>query len=372
MNRSTALVVAAASVYLLVVTPAVTLVLLVAAFSQDSGAGCDTSSGGGAGGGQQQLGGQVWSAEQTGNAQTIVATTASRNLPKRAAVIAVTAAITETGLHNDNFGDRDSLGLFQERPSAGWGTPEQVTNPSYATGKFLDHLLLVPGWDDPQRISIGAAAQAVEVSAFPDRYQPHAAEAQALVDRFWQGPDNPAPPGPGAPPAQLVSVVTGCPDQGASNLPLDRQHSHQLPAGWQPPADPQQRAVVAFAIAQIGKPYVWGAKGPNAFDCSGLVQAAWAAVGVGLTGSTYDQVHEGTPVASIDQAEPGDVVFIPGSLGSPTHPGHDGLYVGQGLIIDAYDSQTGVVVDSVNAWRGQIVAIRRPAAPVLSALAGGM
>lgn len=117
---------------------------------------------------------------------------------------------------------------------------------------------------------------------------------------------------------------------------------------------------MSFAIAQLGKPYVWGAKGPNAFDCSGLVQASWAAAGVALDADTTDQVHDGVPLSSLASVQPGDLLFIPGSLGSASHPRHVGLYAGHGLVINAYDTNKGVIAQPLSAWAAQIVAIRRP------------
>lgn len=136
----------------------------------------------------QQLGDRGWSAQQADNARTITQTTAARVLPPRAAVIAVATAIVESDLINLGYGDRDSLGLFQQRPSAGWGTPSQVTNPEYATNAFLDRLVQVPRWSE---VRLGAAAQAVQRSAFPERYQPREHQAQTLVDRYWTGKDKP-------------------------------------------------------------------------------------------------------------------------------------------------------------------------------------
>lgn len=373
MTRSTVSVAAAVVALYVVVLPVATLAYaLFTASSHDTSIDCQP--GDGPGGGPQHLSGRDFSGEQMDNAQTIVQVTGTRGLPRRAAVIALTAAITESSLKNDHFGDRDSLGLFQERPSTGWGSPEQVINPIYATGKFLDHLITVPDWNDPQQVSVGAAAQAVEVSAFPSRYQPNAAAAEDLVSRFWQGSDNPSPPAAsgGSQPAQQVSVPTACPDQGQSNLPLDAKNAREVPAGYQLPADPRQRAVVQFALAQLGKPYVFGAKGPDAFDCSGLVQAAWASAGVGMAGSTFTQVHEGAPVTSVTMLQPGDLIFIPGSDGTPANPGHVGLSLGQGLLINAYDSKTGIVLDEVSNWAGQIVAIRRPAPASDPAVMGGL
>jgi cell wall-associated NlpC family hydrolase len=85
---------------------------------------------------------------------------------------------------------------------------------------------------------------------------------------------------------------------------------------------------LAFARAQIGKPYVWGATGPGSYDCSGLTQAAWKAAGVTLPRTTYDQVEAGTTV-SISQAQPGDLVFFYDDIS------HVGIYIGNGMMIHA-------------------------------------
>src|SRR5215218_6377165 len=84
--------------------------------------------------------------EQMGNAATITGIAVRRRLPARAATIAVATAIQESKLVNVDYGDRDSLGLFQQRPSQGWGTPAQVQDPVYAAGTFYERLVRVPGW----------------------------------------------------------------------------------------------------------------------------------------------------------------------------------------------------------------------------------
>ena len=321
---------------------------------------------GGTGGGAQQIGPRTWSAEQTANAQTIVQIAVERRLPRRAAVIAVSTAIVESTLVNVGYGDRDSLGLFQQRPSQGWGSAAKVINPAYATNTFYDRLLAIPGW---QSLPPGVAAQQVQRSAFPDRYGPQEGAAADLVGRFWVGPDTPVPPAPGAAnpdTAQLASLSTlACPDQGGSNLPLSpgAVDPKRLPPGFRMPGDPQQRAAVSYALAQVGKPYVWGAKGPNAFDCSGLMQAAWAAAGVPISAGTMNQKTEGTPVPGLAQVAPGDLLFIPGSLGSPTNPRHVGMYAGHGIVVNAYDSSTGVILEPLSNWADQIVAVRHIAGP---------
>nr|WP_255426053.1 C40 family peptidase [Pseudonocardia sp. C8] len=325
------------------------------------GGGCDGD--GGLGGGSQSIGGSDWNAEQTENAATIVNIVVGRQLPKRAAVIAISTAIVESRLVNVGHGDRDSLGLFQQRPSMGWGSAQQVLNPAHATNIFLDRLVALSGW---ATMPPGQAAQAVQASAFPDRYAPQEAPAAALVDRFWVGPDRPvpAPVAPGGPNVQLASSVFACPDQGGAGVPLAPSNidPRRLPPGFPPPSDPAQRAAVTYALAQLGKPYVWGAKGPDSFDCSGLMLAAWSAAGVPIPAGTVSQKTAGTP-ASVANIAPGDLVFIPGSIGSPSNPRHVGMYVGHGLVVNAYDSSTGVVVQPLSEWADKITHIRHIAGP---------
>jgi cell wall-associated NlpC family hydrolase len=159
----------------------------------------------------------------------------------------------------------------------------------------------------------------------------------------------------GTPRKPAYTISGGCPDQGGSNLAVDPQ---TLPAGYQLPSDQVEAAAVSYALAQLGKPYVWGAKGPNAFDCSGLMQAAWANAGVAIGAGTTSQVHNGSPVTSLTEVQPGDLLFIPGSLGTPTNPQHVGMYAGDGLVVDAYDEQRGVILEKLSTWAPKIVDIR--------------
>ncbi|GAB3289022.1 C40 family peptidase [Parasphingorhabdus pacifica] len=341
-----------------VITPAAVIGIAVMAVSGSLGTvfgGCHGD--GGPGGGGQQIGDRQWSGEQMTNAQTITSVVQQRHLPKRAAVIAISTAIVESNLINVHHGDRDSLGLFQQRPSQGWGSPEQVTNPVYATHTFLDHLVELAGW---HRMPPGVAQQEVQASAYPERYAPQEAAARELMGQFWTGPDNPVPPPlvveDPAQQASFNSAALGCPDQGGSNVPLDPQ---KLPPNYQLPTDPEQRAAVEYALSKLGAPYVWGAKGPDAFDCSGLMQAAWAYAGIPVSAGTTSQVHDGHAVGSLRQLQPGDLVFIPGSLGSPSNPRHVGMYAGHGMVVNAYDESTGVILERLDAWAPQVVAIRR-------------
>ncbi len=118
------------------------------------------------------------SPEQAVNAATIAAVAEQRGLPARAVTIALTAAYQESELYNLDYGDRDSLGLFQQRPSQGWGTAEQIMDPAYASDRFYDALLRIEEYRD---LKIAIAAQRVQRSAYPDAYAEHEANARVLA-----------------------------------------------------------------------------------------------------------------------------------------------------------------------------------------------
>lgn len=134
-----------------------------------------------------------WSDEQIANARLIVTVGHQRRVPDEALVIAVATAMQESSLRNLKGGDRDSIGLFQQRPSQGWGTPRQLSDPEYQTGKFYDKLLRIEGW---QEMRVTEAAQAVQVSAFPEAYAKRVPAATDLIVHL----NGPAPC-PGTPPA---------------------------------------------------------------------------------------------------------------------------------------------------------------------------
>lgn len=117
-------------------------------------------------------------AVQLQHASTIDAVGLSRGIPEQGRVIALATAFTESGMRNLDHGDRDSLGLFQQRQSQGWGTPAQIMDPVYASNAFYDALLEVKGW---QEMSVTDAAQAVQYSAFPDAYAKWEEPARALA-----------------------------------------------------------------------------------------------------------------------------------------------------------------------------------------------
>jgi len=286
------------------------------------------------------------SAAQSANADLIVSAAMSSAAENtKVARIAVMTALTESGLRNVDHGDKDSLGLFQQRPSQGWGTPAQIMDPTYATDMFVRHLTAVAGWET---MTPWAAAQAVQHSAYPDgsNYRPNWAPAGQILAAVLANANTPGSCGQG---------------EGGLAGPAS---AHGLPPGFSVPqgTTPEHAAVVAFAVGQLGKPYVWGASGPAAFDCSGLTMAAWATVGVQLDHYTVDQQNEGQPVNPA-AVLPGDLVLTPGSDSpGPGAAGHVGIYLGDGLVVSAIDPQYGVAVQSWSTFvSGGLIAVRDPA-----------
>ncbi|MBQ1027173.1 hypothetical protein [Micromonospora sp. C95] len=124
--------------------------------------------------------------EQTANVKAIIAATKKAGMDERAAVVSIATALQESKLENlGHLGDRndhDSQGLFQQRPSSGWGTVEQITDPEYSTLAFLKALKQVDGWQD---MPLTEAAQTVQVSAYPDHYAQWEQQAADLVTEHW-------------------------------------------------------------------------------------------------------------------------------------------------------------------------------------------
>lgn len=270
--------------------------------------------------------------ERFGNAVIIVRTGQGMRVPERGLVVAVTAATQESTLINLTGGDRDSVGLFQMRPSQGWGTPAQLHDPRYASRSFFTHLQQVTGW---QGMDIGAAAQAVERSAFPDAYTQWVTIAGQIVGR-----------------AEHTRCQPGAARTGVG------------------------AAVVSAAQRWIGTPYAWAGGNENGpthgqppdsgvigFDCSGLTLYAWwqATHSVHLPHQTQSQYALGQPVART-ALQPGDLMFF-SSTGAASGIHHVGIYVGGNQMIQA--PQSGQNIDIVpDVWAsayfsGEYVGARR-------------
>lgn len=304
--------------------------------------------------------------QQLMRAATIIAVGKSDDVGEDGQLVALMAALTESGLrqlsnvaaepasgsypHDGDGHDHDSLGLFQMRPSTGWGTVAQLMDPVWATRAFYggpggpDHgspagLRDIP---DSQQLPLGAAAQAVEVSAFPDRY----AANQPVAER-------------------IAATLTGVTLTGSADCPTGNGSPRGgLPAGF-------AGAFIAAAEEQAGLPYVWGGgtytgssgigadgRGPG-FDCSGLVlYAAYQASGgkLRLPHYTGDQIHDGQPVDWADK-QPGDLIFY--SYRGNSEPHHVVIYLGGDRYLHAPQTGQNVGYGTLSDFSDEITNVRR-------------
>lgn len=246
--------------------------------------------------------------EQRGTVALIISIGKQRQLPARAWQVAIQAGMTESGLRSLPYGDRDSLGIFQMRPSMGWGSPAQVLDPVYAINKFYDVLEAVPNWKEQRP---GESAQDVERSAFPDRYHRWEAMAAHLIGNVG-----------------AVQDPTGC-GQGTGLL--------------LPPPTAAAGIAIQWALAQQGKPYLWGAatNQQNSFDCSSLMLQSFRAAGITLPRVSRDQFRAGA-LLPVEQAQPGDLLFWAYDQSNPATIHHVAMYLGDNKIVEA--QQTGVPV----------------------------
>ncbi|MBN3933210.1 C40 family peptidase [Streptomyces verrucosisporus] len=294
--------------------------------------------------------------EQIPHAQTIVVTGADLRIPRRGQIIALATAIQESRLRNLDYGDRDSLGLFQQRPSQGWGTAEQIRDPVYASERFYTALVRVSGW---QQMTVTQAAQAVQKSGYPDAYaqwEPLATALQTAIAATFPGAGHGAgQEGDDAPPLSECATEDG---SSFGKIP-----EGAVPDGYKVPedADPRARTAIVWAMHQLGTMYQWGGTctaphGPDPMgrcDCSSLMQQAYAEAGVRLTRTTYTQVGEGEAV-SPNRLRPGDLIF---SRGTAARPEHVGMYMGQGLVIEAPRTGKPVRITPLKDW--DVLAVRR-------------
>ncbi len=278
--------------------------------------------------------------ERLTNAQTIVSVGTGMGVPARGEIIAIATAILESKLVNLSGGDRDSVGLFQQRPSQGWGTPEQLHTPTYAATAFYTRLLAVPGWQD---MAVTDAAQAVQHSAYPDAYAQWEASATVIVA------------------ALLGQHAPGCGPQVSV------------------PGNPRAQVAVNAALSQLGVPYSYaggnldgptlgqcvpGTDGWNdchivGFDCSGLMVYAWGKAGVTVPHYTVAMWNDPAfaHITDKSQLQPGDMMMFEGPP-----PGHTGIYIGNGQLVDAPHSGSVVKIESVNdPWYSQnYIGAQRP------------
>ncbi|WP_405466725.1 C40 family peptidase [Streptomyces jietaisiensis] len=291
-------------------------------------------------------------AKQVPPAKAIVATGIAMRIPARGQVVALATALQESGLRNLAYGDRDSLGLFQQRVSQGWGTAEQILDPVHASTRFYEALRNVAGWES---LTVAQAAQAVQRSGHPEAYtawEPLATALQRALQRTLGS-------GEGSAEAPLA---VACTEDGSSFGAIP---AGAVPDGYKIPARAPAavRTAIRWAMGQLGTAYQWGGSCTDAHgsdpmgrcDCSSLMQQSYRAAGVSLGRTTYTQVKEGKPV-SVSALEPGDLLFTEGTFAAPEHVG---MYIGKGLVIHAPHTGDVVRISTFASWKDDVLAARR-------------
>lgn len=352
----------------------------------------------------------AFSGEQLSNARIIAQVGQQLGASQRDITIAIMAALQESGLRNLNYGDRDSIGLFQQRNA--WGTREQRMDPAEAARMFFE------GGHQGQRglfafanrdqYSLSQAAQKVQVSAFPDAYAKWEKSAGDILSSIGAGngsqlggntqdttpqkfgPDQPvqengdlnlfagdSPAGVNAPSAAGVGDAAGVGTVSAPGIESADQMPDMssvdpiamfdgmdatTPSGGSTfqdlfpqhgTVDGKRTRVGQLARQLLGTPYVWGGTDPDkGLDCSGFVQWVFKQVGVNLPRISAQQAQAGKRV-SIDQLQPGDLV---GWDNSSRNNGadHIAIYLGNGQIIEAPRPGLGVRIRSLDDHEGDI------------------
>lgn len=225
--------------------------------------------------------------------------------------------ITDSQLNSQRDDLQGQLGAAQDKQHAAKNARDQVAR---ANAK-LQHLLDTTR-DDIKVLANQMAAQAAAAAAVAERdWLLHQAKKQA-----------------GAGAGDATGGGTGAPGAGAPGPAIDL-----------PPPSAGALKAVAYAQAQLGKPYVYAGVGPKSYDCSGLTMMAWAQAGVAMEHGSQSQ-YDSFPHVPIDQLQPGDLVFF-GDTGPTNH--HVGIVIGPGIMIDA--PHTGAFVEIVSYFRSDLV-----------------
>mgnify|MGYP005992489753 CR=1 FL=1 len=277
-------------------------------------------------------------ARQLSLAEDYISVGKQLGVPRDGQIIAIMMALQESSLrvlanvnvpgslnypHDGVGSDHDSLGTAQQRPAAGWGTVGELMDPVYNVRAFYGGpsgpnqgsprgLLDVSGW---QSMSKGQAAQAVQVSAFPELYARWEPEAWAIVDALDGGT---------TPAACVDTPSVSAPPTASAGLGQIRKD------------------ILRFTREGVGGAYVWGGTAFKAWDCSGFVQWIYRQAGINLPRVDQWKVGKRT-----DNPQPGDLVVQ--NAQGPNNWGHVGIYAGDGMMYSALNPSVGTLLHPI-AW----------------------
>jgi hypothetical protein len=264
--------------------------------------------------------GAAMTADQAAIAVQIASVVASRYeilgpYKQRVTVIALMTGIVESGLLNLPYGDADSAGVFQQRPSQGWGTYEEIMDVVYATNAFVDALLALPDWTTGDYSEL---AQAVQKSGYPDRYALYQTEAEAIYVRSAGLP--------------LIQTADNCPS---------------------PDSESRLGQVVLAALAAVGDPYSWPVSEEKVFDGAGFVKEVFKAAGIDLPATLKDlAVYQGDDAAGISAEFISKDKIVSGEI--PLKPADIPLFSKSGETQPADADSAGVYVGTSNLGKVRI------------------
>ncbi|MGH8890267.1 MAG: C40 family peptidase [Acidothermaceae bacterium] len=268
-------------------------------------------------------------------ARAIVATGQAMNIDPTGQVIALDVALARTNLHGSLNGLSGGVGVFAMTPSP-TAPAEALGNAAQAAELFYEHLTATPQWTF---LATTEAAKQALPELVAGSYAAELAQAQQIFDDLLAA----AAASPIPNPLPAASATAASPTPPASCEPSETALG-----------DAGLDGALAFARSQVGKPYVLGANGPDAWDCSSLVQAAFRTAGIALprvADNQYEWVRDHATVfpgpPSPDELQPGDLLFSVGDDPDTTddgqHIGHVAIYAGGGEVIEAEGARWGVV-----------------------------
>lgn len=350
---------------LLVACALIFIQMLAATTTANAETNCDTSTPGAGAAATTTATAQGWSSKQMNNAATIIQTGVNLHVPPRGIIIALATAMQESQLTNlGDLGaknDHDSLGLFQQRPSSGWGTPAQVTDPVYASTKFYKKLLTIDGWE---KMPLTQAAQKVQISAYPDAYAKWEQNATNVYTKIT-GSANYVNGGVNAPAVDDATLNQACDISASANT----SGSGPAPAAFDKLGNPHSvEEAIAWAtkLANSGKtvaPDGWVISG----HCDHIVALAfgWANSGENTAQDHWDDIPANLKHPGKDGIPPrGAVVF----WDTKSAANHIAISLGDGRVLttDSPKGHEGIAtLAHIDGW-GPRIGWAAPAFPNMS------